>query len=178
MYCPAEYHDNYSASHSLDTLQQAWISIWEKTKQHQLPYKISFTGGELTTNKHFLPFVEWLKKNYESHIYKLMFSTTGSANYRYYLKMFEYMDNITFSVHSEHIHEQKFFDMIVQLKQNIKDKKFIQVCIMNEHWNQARIPIYTKLLEQHNVSYTINEIQYNYQTRSIPIMKGKLDLNV
>ena len=178
MYCSPEWHDDHSKPHSLETLQTAWLKIHQSTCYHGLPYKIAFTGGELTSNKHFLPFVTWLRQNYGKELFKLMFTTNGSATYKYYLKMFESMDNITFSLHSEHVDEQKFFDMVIRLKQNIDPMRFILVAIMNEYWNQERIPMYKELLDRHQISYTVNEIDYSYQTRSIPIMKGKLNLNV
>jgi len=178
MYCSPKWHDNHSKYHSLDTLQQAWIRLFDATCYHNLPYKIAFSGGELTSNKNFLPFVMWLRTHYDRYLFNLHLSTNGSANYKYYLKMFESIDNIAFSLHSEHVHEQKFFDMIIRLKQNIDSSRFIQVAIMDEHWNQDRIPRYKDLLDQNGISYTVNQINYSYQTRTIPIMKGKLDLDI
>jgi MoaA/NifB/PqqE/SkfB family radical SAM enzyme len=178
MYCSPEWHDNHSGQHSLETLQQAWIRLFDATKHHDLPYKISFGGGELTSNKDFLPFVMWLRENYNDKLFKLLFTTNGSATYKYYSRMFKYMDNISFSLHSEHVHEKKFFDMIIKLKKTIDPSRFIEVIIMDEYWNQDRIPLYTQLLDRHLISYTVNQIDYSHQTRTIPIMKGKQDLNV
>lgn len=178
MYCSPEWHDNSSKHHSLETLQEAWRQIYLKTQYLKLPYKISFTGGELTTNRHFLPFVLWLRENYGDKLFKLLLTTNGSATFKYYNKMFDAIDNISFSVHSEHINEQKFFDMIVKLKQKISASKFIHVDIMNEAWNQDRIPLYTKLLDNHGISHSINEIDYKFQNRVYPIFQGKLNLEV
>lgn len=178
MYCSPNWHDGYSKPHNLEKLQNAWTSIYNKTQHTNLPYKISFTGGELTTNKHFLPFVAWLRQNYNDKIFKLLLTTNGSATYKYYLKLFDAIDNITFSVHSEHINEQKFFNNIIKLRNNIDPAKFIQVAIMKEHWNLDRIPLYTQLLDKHKVSYNINEVDYSFRTRDIPILKGKLNLEV
>lgn len=178
MYCSPASHDNHSRHHDLDTMKRAWISIFDKTSKQNLKYKIAFTGGELTTNKHFLPFVSWLRTEYDPYIYKLLVSTNGSATYKYYLKMFDYMDNISFSMHSEHIDERKFFDMITRLKQNIPAGRFMQVVVMDEFWNQDRIPAYVKILEEHSVPYTVNKIDYEQQTRTIPIFKGKLNLEI
>ena len=178
MYCSPDWHDDHSRPHTLETLQLGWKQIFDATSHHQLPYKISFTGGELTSSKHFLPFVTWLRQHYNGHLFKLMFSTNGSATYRYYLELFDSIDNITFSLHSEHVHEKRFFDMILRLQQNIDQSRFIQVAIMNEFWNQDRIPLYIKLLQQAGVSYTVNEIDYTYQTRTFPIMKGRQTLYV
>lgn len=157
MYCSPNWHNSHSKHHDLDKLQDAWIRIYNKTQHNKLPYKIAFTGGELTTSKHFLPFVTWLRKNYNDIIFKLLLTTNGSATYKHYLKLFDAIDNITFSVHSEHINEQKFFDTVIQLKNSIDQSKFIQVAIMKESWNLHRIPLYAKLLDEHNVSYTVNE---------------------
>jgi molybdenum cofactor biosynthesis enzyme MoaA len=178
MYCSPEWHDNTSKHHSLEKLKEAWLRIYSKTQYLNLPYKISFTGGELTTNRHFLPFVTWLREQYGNKLFKLLLTTNGSATFKYYSKMFDAIDNISFSVHSEHINEQKFFDMIIKLKQQISKSKFIQVDIMNESWNKDRIPLYTDLLTKHNISYTINEIDYKFQNRVYPIFQGKLNLEV
>jgi molybdenum cofactor biosynthesis enzyme MoaA len=178
MYCSPEWHDNSSKHHSLETLQEAWRQIYLKTQYLKLPYKVSFTGGELTTNRHFLPFVLWLRENYGDKLFKLLLTTNGSATFKYYNKMFDAIDNISFSVHSEHINEQKFFDMIVKLKQQISASKFIHVDIMNEAWNRDRIPLYIEFLANHGISYSMNEIDYKFQNRVYPIFQGKLNLEV
>lgn len=178
MYCSPRWHDNHSRPHSLETMQQAWQNIFAKTQHLDIPYKIAFTGGELTANKNFLPFLRWLKQHYHQHLFALLLTTNGSATYKYYCKMFELVDNITFSVHSEHINEQKFFDMVIKLKQTVSDSKFIHVSIMDEFWNQSRIPMYTKLLDQHCISYNVKEINYSVATREQPIFLGKLNLAV
>lgn len=178
MYCSELWHDNHSRHHDLETMQRAWQSVFDKTQHFGLKYKISFTGGELTTNKHFLPFITWLRNNYDDHLFKVMVTTNGSATYKYYLKMFGLLDNISFSMHSEHIEEKRFFDMVIKLRQNIPADKFLQVVIMDEYWNQERIPVYVRLLESNDISYTINRIDYSLQTRTMPIFKGKLDLEI
>jgi MoaA/NifB/PqqE/SkfB family radical SAM enzyme len=178
MYCSPLWHDDTSSFKSLEELQTAWCNIFDKTKNLKLPYKISFTGGELTANKNFLPFVTWLRDNYSEQLFKLLVTTNGSASTRYYQKMFNSVDNITFSVHTEHINEQKFFKMIIELHKMLSNDKHLHVAIMNEHWNQGRIPLYTKLLDENNISYGVNEIDYTYQTREHPIFLGKLNLAI
>jgi MoaA/NifB/PqqE/SkfB family radical SAM enzyme len=178
MYCPTMWHDTTSTNHSLEVLQAAWTDIFNQTKSKNLKYKISFSGGEVTSNRHFLPFVAWLRENYNNYILKLLVTTNGSATLKYYTNLYQSIDNISFSVHSEHVDEQEFFDMIVALKNSIATDKFLHVNIMNEFWNQDRILLYQKLLNRHNISYNINEIDYSLQTRSIPIIKGKLNLDI
>ena len=162
----------------MEELQNVWLNVFDKTKNLNLPYKISFTGGELTANKNFLPFVTWLKNNYSKYLFKVLVTTNGSASTGYYQKMFKAVDNISFSLHSEHIDEQKFFNKLIQLRKKLLPNNFIHVDIMNEFWNQARIPYYIQLLESNNISCSVNEIDYNYQTRAIPIMRGNLNLEI
>jgi len=178
MYCSPKWHDNSSRVKSMEELQNVWLNVFDKTKNLNLPYKISFTGGELTANKNFLPFVTWLKNNYSKYLFKVLVTTNGSASTGYYQKMFKAVDNISFSLHSEHIDEQKFFNKLIQLRKKLLPNNFIHVDIMNEFWNQARIPYYIQLLESNNISCSVNEIDYNYQTRAIPIMRGNLNLEI
>jgi molybdenum cofactor biosynthesis enzyme MoaA len=178
MYCPTEWHDTTSRQHTLNELQRYWEDIYSKSQHKKLKYKISFTGGELTSNRDFLPFVEWLRTKYQDNIFQILATTNGSATTKYYSRMFEYVDNISFSLHSEHVDEQKFFNMIQDLKESISPKKFIHINIMNEFWNQDRIIFYKKLLDNLQVSYSINELDYNLKTRETPAIKGKLNLEI
>ena len=64
MYCSPKWHDNSSRVKSMEELQNVWLNVFDKTKNLNLPFNISFTGGELTAIKNFLPFVTWLRDNY------------------------------------------------------------------------------------------------------------------
>lgn len=178
MYCPTKWHNTDGPSHDLNTLKLAWNSILNKTQQLGLPYKISFSGGEVTTNKNFLPFIKWLKTSYSNNIFSILLTTNGSASTGYYSKLFQYVDNISFSLHSEHVDEKKFFDTVRHLRVTIADDKFLHVNIMDELWNQERIPMYIKILKEHGISHSVNEIDYKLQTRNIPIFKGDLNLDI
>jgi MoaA/NifB/PqqE/SkfB family radical SAM enzyme len=178
MYCSTDWHDSSSKFDSLDDMKSYWLTIYEKTKNKNLKYKISFTGGELTGNKYFLPFVQWLRENYRLNINSIILSTNGSATLSYYKKLFKVIDNISFSFHSEHANEQKFFDMVVNLKLSLDSNNFLHVNIMNEYWNENRIPLYKNILDKYDISYSINTINYDLGHRKIPIIKGKLNLNV
>jgi MoaA/NifB/PqqE/SkfB family radical SAM enzyme len=176
MYCPSDLHDNTSSSLSLDKLKQYWNSIYSKSNHTNLKYKISFTGGEVTINKNFKDFVQWLRTEYGDSIFQILLTTNGSASTLYYQQLYDYVDNISFSFHSEHANESEFFDTIVKLKQTIPTNKFIHVNIMNEHWNQDRIPLYLEILKKHNVSHSVNEIDYSKSTRTNVIFKGRQNL--
>jgi molybdenum cofactor biosynthesis enzyme MoaA len=178
MYCPTRWHDDHSQHHSLETLQEAWQRVLTGTQHQNLPYKISFTGGELTTSRSFLPFVTWLRENHGDHIFALLVTTNGSASQAYYQRMFDSVDNITFSVHSEHINETKFFDMILGLHRTLPQGRHLHVNIMDEPWNRDRIPSYQRLLCEAGVSHSIQAIDMTLATRDQPRMQGRLDLAV
>jgi predicted esterase len=112
MYCPTSLHDNTSRYPNLALLQQRWQSIYSKTSDKNLPYKISFTGGEVSSNKSFLPLLEWLRNNYGNNIFKILVTSNGSASLRYYTKLFDQVDNLSLSFHSEHADENKFSDIV------------------------------------------------------------------
>jgi hypothetical protein len=187
MYCPSNLHDDYSNHLDLDVMQHRWTSIYEKTKHRHLPYKISFSGGEVATNKHFLPLVEWLVQNYKNQIKQMLVTTNGSASIAYYTRLFQNVSNIAFSLHSEHVDEQHFFNNVISLHKSISTdnlhnrttvKRHLHVNIMNEYWNQDRIQLYVSLLSKYNISHSVNQIDYKFQTRTIPIMKGNLNLEI
>ena len=178
MYCDPEWHDITSRPNDLVTMQQVWQNIYQKTHYHNLPYKISFTGGEVTSNKNFLPLVKWLRESYKD-IKQIIITTNGSASLNYYLKLANDVEGISFSVHSEHIDEQEFFEKSRMLNQKmIRPRKSFHVNIMNEYWNRDRIELYRKWLDNHEISYSVNEINYQHKTREYPIMKGKSNLAV
>lgn len=178
MYCPSSLHDDHSKHVSLEVLKQRWQSIVDKTSNKNLPYKISFTGGEVTINKSFLPLLQWMRDSYQTQISKILVTSNGSASTRYYTEMFALIDNLSLSFHSEHADEKKFFNTVLALHQNLPDTKHLHVNIMDEHWNQDRIPMYQKFLTEHGISNAVNKIDYSVQTRSVPIMKGKTNFGI
>jgi molybdenum cofactor biosynthesis enzyme MoaA len=178
MYCPTELHDTTSRPHDLETMQQVWHNIYEKTQDKDLPYKINFTGGEVTANKNFLPLVKWLRDTY-ADIAMILLTTNGSASQRYYRDLSQYVESISFSTHSEFMDEQRFFDTVTAVDDiMIRPQKSVHVNIMDEHWNQDRIELYKKWLDQRNISYTVNEINYTQATRTYILKQGVKNLAV
>lgn len=172
MYCPSELHDNTSTPHSLETMQQVWQNIYNQTNHKNLPYKISFTGGEVTANKNFLPLVKWLRNTYPE-VAMISVTTNGSASKTYYTKLANLVESISFSTHSEFIDEQKFFNTVSHINSiMIRPKKSVHVNIMNEFWNIERIELYKKYLDNHSISYSVNRVDYATQTREYPIFQG------
>lgn len=177
MYCPADVHDNTSKHADLEQLKTAWNSLYEKTKHQNLPYKLSFTGGEVTANKSFLPLIEYLRSG-KFNIGQLLITTNGSASTNYYRRLCELVDSISFSTHSEFFDESEFFTKVLAIDQVMpRPNKSVHVNIMDEWWNQDRIEMYKTWLDQHNISYSVNRIDYSQQIRNYPLKQGKQNLD-
>ena len=156
-YCPSELHDATSRHADLDTMILAWKNFYSKTQHLQLPYKISFTGGEVTANRNFLPLVKHLRDNYS--IGQIVVTTNGSASTDYYLKLADLVDAISFSVHSEFWDESRFFQTVIAVNAIMtRPAKSCHVNIMDESWNRSNFPRYQALLGAHNISHSINVI--------------------
>jgi MoaA/NifB/PqqE/SkfB family radical SAM enzyme len=178
MYCPSDLHDSTSKPHDLATMQQVWQNIHAKSQQKNLPYKITFTGGEVTANKNFLPLVEWLRDTYKD-IAMILFTTNGSASCKHYERLSRVVESISFSTHSEFMNEQEFFDKVQTIDRLMpRPEKSVHVNIMDEHWNQDRIPLYKTWLEQRGISHSINRIDYSKQIRTHVLKQGVTNLAV
>jgi MoaA/NifB/PqqE/SkfB family radical SAM enzyme len=178
MYCPTELHDMTTRPHDLETMQQVWQNIYDASKDKNLPYKISFTGGEVTANRNFLPLVQWLRETF-SDIGMILLTTNGSASKNHYLKLAKYVESISFSTHGEFMDEQEFFNKVEAVnKVMIRPSKSVHVNIMDEYWNQDRIAIYQDWLTCRNISHSINSINYASKTRDIIFTKGKQNLAI
>jgi MoaA/NifB/PqqE/SkfB family radical SAM enzyme len=177
MYCPTNLHDNTSVPHSLDTMQRAWKNIYSKSNQLNLNYKISITGGEVTANRNFLPFMQWIRNNY-CEVKEIHVTTNGSASLEYYKKLAQVVESMCFSTHSEFFDEKKFFQKVIAIdKLMVRPIKSLHVNVMNEYWNQDRIALYKELLDKNNVSYSVNEIDYNLKNRDFIKTESKLNLD-
>lgn len=172
MYCPDDLHDSTSAHPDLEKLKKAWHSIYTKTQHIGLPYKISFTGGEVTANKSFLPLVRYLREN-DFNIGQIIVTTNGSASLRYYKELAELVNSISFSTHSEYMDEQHFFTTVRELdKIMIRPEKSIHVNVMDEFWNTERNKMYCDWLSQHNISHSLNTVDYSTLSRAEPELRG------
>jgi len=176
MYCPSELHDSISKFLDLDTLKSVWEKIYLASSYLNIDYKISFTGGEVTTNKNFLPLLQWLRDNYPC-IARIDVTTNGSASANYYKKLAAVVESISFSTHSEFFDEAAFFTKVAEIeKLMVRPKKSLHVNVMDEYWNRDRIELYKKWLESQGISYSINDINYSQQVRNVVFHKGKQNI--
>lgn len=172
MYCPTEWHDSTSQHPNLDQMIKVWDNMVSKTSHQGLGYKLSFTGGEVTANKSFIPLLKHIRSD-NIKIDHIGITTNGSASKNYYLELVNLLDSISFSTHSEFFNEQDFFSKVASVNQIMhRPQKSVHVNIMDEYWNKDRSQLYIKWLEQNNVSYSVNSINYNNKIRDLPVMQG------
>lgn len=110
-YCPAHRHDNFSPHSSLESLMNnvnfllEYIDIY-MDKRNVKEASITFTGGEPTVNPHFIPFVEYLKGQYNEkykHKWACNFSLTsnGAMSEKIADAIIKHLGYITISYHAE-----------------------------------------------------------------------------
>jgi hypothetical protein len=171
------WHSYKAKDKSLEELQQAWLRIIEVNRTNLKKYELSFLGGENTLNKNFLPFLKWLHQNFKDSITNIGFVTNGTAAIKYYKEAINYCNWITFSIHSEFINEDKFFKTVTEVNElSKKTNCSIKVNIMNEPWNQDRIPIYKNYLDAMNIANYVHPIHDFKEGKSAkPIRNQKID---
>jgi organic radical activating enzyme len=177
-YCDQDWHSNLSAIKTLKELQDTWIRIHDLAAPTALPIQLAILGGEPTANKNLIPFIEWLFANYGDKLKNVGISTNGSAPLKIYKKLIQYLDWISFSIHSEFFNEQDFFKKVIAIRKSIAlhDIKRINVSIMDEHWNRLRFPVYQEILARNNIDFKIVPINWNHAIRNIPIINKKNQL--
>ena len=171
MYCPSQWHNKTSQHKTLAEFKSHWQEILDKTGHLGRQYKISFTGGEPTSNKSFLPFLVWLDANHRNLIAGMGFTTNGSAATHYYLEAITIpsISYISFSTHSEYFNETKFIETVTLVhSRSCELSKSIHVNIMGEYWNTLRNNQYAEYFKSQNINYSINEIDYSAKIRELP----------
>ena len=122
-YCPAHRHDNFSAHATLDELKANTDFLFEyiDTYMEYRDFKhtsISFTGGEPTVNPNFIPFLQYLKEEYEekyAHKWSAGFAltTNGAMSEKMARAVMQNTGHATVSYHAES--DQK-------LKKQVRDR--------------------------------------------------------
>lgn len=175
MYCPDDRHDNTTAFPELEQMKSHWQQIFDKTKHLGLPYKISWSGGEPTLWKNFSPLINWIRSEYGSYIKQMGTISNGSASTKYYLKLFSYLDYLTFSTHTEYMDEGKFFATAQECQRYAVDNnKSFMINIMEEYWDPDTSKRLIDLCKSNHINFHVSRIRYNLPgTRTYPILKVK-----
>lgn len=178
MYCGWQ-HSPQGKVLNLEELKQYWKTIFENTKHKNLKYKIGFTGGEVTLNRDFIPFIEWLYENYSEHLHYAGLTTNGNVSVKHYLRLLDKINFITFSTHTESINIPNFFEKAKILNEYaLKNNKIFMINIMEEYWAWDQIKEILDLCHANNIFYSINPIDYYREgNRTFPIFRqGTVDI--
>lgn len=183
MYCPKNRHDHHSDMPTLETLKSYWLQVIKKTKHLEKKYQLFLTGGELTVNNDFLPFIEWLIQNYRDQLYPLSVLSNGSASKNYYLNLFQSVDHLVFSTHTEEMNLSKFVDTAIACNAYSKTipGKFFMLNIMEEYWAEKEVKYLIDICHENNIKYSISKIIYGQDgSKSAPIINNisRTDLSV
>jgi molybdenum cofactor biosynthesis enzyme MoaA len=163
------FHNLDGRDKTLDEFKSNWQEILTNTQHRNLKYQISFTGGEVSINTDFLPFVHWLNDNFKDSIHAVGITTNGSAQTEYYSQLLDLdiVSYISFSTHSEFFNERKFFETVVDRDARAKRlNKTVHVNVMNEHWNTQRNQAYMDFLSKQGINCSLNEIDYSQLIRT------------
>ena len=161
-YCPPRLHDKVSQHKSLEELQRIWSNLYKKTVHRGKSYRVDFTGGEVTLNPNFLPFIRWMRVNY-SDISEISFSTNGTASIDYYREAIHYVNDITFSSHFEFAKFDKLWKNILKTHiASVKLRKLVYVCIMEENNYAEEMKNLEELCIKHRVPYSVIKVDEDY----------------
>ena len=122
-YCPSHRHDNFSKHATIEQLKSNTDFLFEyiDTYMQYRTYrraKISFTGGEPTVNPNFIPFIQYLKNEYNEKYADrwngdFALTSNGAMGEKMAQKVMENLGHITVSYHSE---------SDAKLKQQVRDR--------------------------------------------------------
>jgi MoaA/NifB/PqqE/SkfB family radical SAM enzyme len=176
MYCGDIRHEyNQGQMLSLEEMQSYWTQVYNKTKHLGKRYKLVISGGEPTINKNLLPMLEWLRSNYTNQIMQIGLCTNGSASQSHYLKLFQYLDWISFSIHTEYLDEQLFFSKAnaCNFYANTHNKSFM-IKIVPEPWAKNSINKFVETCKVNKINFDLIErLDLTRQTRDYPIFTIK-----
>jgi MoaA/NifB/PqqE/SkfB family radical SAM enzyme len=96
-YCSPNSHNNYEAQKNLAQFTAAYNVLKEDWIKGE-SVKFSFTGGEPTIYKDYLPFIKMI--NLDGNF--ITTTTNGSLTYEYYAELVKY-SSVTFSIHLEYV---------------------------------------------------------------------------
>ena len=110
-YCPAHRHDNFSAHATLESLKNNVDFLYEYIDLYMTHRKfkevnIGFTGGEPTVNPNFIPFAQYIKKQYEEKYSQkwncgFALTTNGAMSKKMAQAVMENFGHATVSYHAE-----------------------------------------------------------------------------
>lgn len=177
-YCGEDRHFKASKTtqyKSLETLKKYWLRLDKQLSSQNKTVDIFFSGGEVTLNKNFIPFLEWVTTNF-SYIGNLGLTSNGSSSKSYFTELIKYITHLTFSTHTEFFNEKKFFELVTHIHKI--NNKVLYIQLMNETFKpNNRLDIYSNYLTRINVPHTIMNINYPSEPLKIHINKNNKKFN-
>jgi organic radical activating enzyme len=152
-YCPVTRHDNFSPHATLDELKANTDFLYEyiDTYMQHRQFKrtsIGFTGGEPTVNPNFIPFMQYLKSEYETRYQSrwsanFALTSNGAMGQKMAQKVMENFAHITVSYHAESNEKLKkqVRDRILQFHKDgpaTKTTMSINVMFHAEHFDECK----------------------------------------
>ena len=172
-YCGEDRHfkaNKATQYKSLETLKEHWLRLDKQLSTKNKTVDIFFSGGEVTLNKNFIPFLKWLKSDF-NYIGDLGLTSNGSASKSYFKELIKYISHLTFSTHTEFFNENKFFDLVTYIH-NLNDR-VLYIQLMNETFNSSsRTDLYSKYLNKIKVPHTVMNINYPNEPLKVHINKN------
>jgi len=112
-YCVDYLHDNISPHVPLENMKKFVDYVYERNQDNVF---WSLTGGEPTLNPDFLELCKYIKSRGARNV---SITTNGSRSLKYFLELYEYLDNITLSLHFEFMGHQadKYIDKIIKMEE-------------------------------------------------------------
>jgi molybdenum cofactor biosynthesis enzyme MoaA len=160
-YCGDDRHftmDKKTEFKSLVTLKNHWMTLYDQLNTSTKKTDIHFSGGEVTLNKDFIPFLKWLRRNFDC-IDVIGLASNGSAGITYYSELIKYLTHLTFSTHTEYFNEDKFFNTVTHIHKLNNNILYIQ--LMNEEFNpNNRVNVYREYLTKIGVPFTVMDINF------------------
>jgi organic radical activating enzyme len=160
-YC-VDHHEKMTKDTRFKTLEELkhyWGLIHSNISMNGRKIDISFSGGEVTLNKDFIPFLEWLNDTFDD-IDSIIVTSNGSASKKYYMELVSHITNLTLSTHVEYFNEKKFFNTIAHLFSNLKDTVFFIQLMNEDYYPNNRIHLYKKYFEKNNIPYSLMDIDF------------------
>jgi MoaA/NifB/PqqE/SkfB family radical SAM enzyme len=120
-YCVDYLHDSHSPHVPLKNMKQFVDFVYERNKSQVF---WSLTGGEPTLNPDFIELCKYIKSLGALNV---SITTNGTRSTKYFIDLYEYLDNITLSLHFESMSSQA--DKYI--------KKIIEIENWRKEWNLA-----------------------------------------
>lgn len=168
-YCADYLHDNFSKHVSYKRMKLVVDKLYNRYGTNIL---FSLTGGEPTINPDFIKLCKYMKKDLQ--IYDCSLTTNGARNKDYFLKLYEFLDNITISFHFEWMHDKvdEFVEKVLALEDYRRQWNKQKGLDWRSHFKKktlvVRFMVYPGMLEKIDYmnkifeDYGLEKIEYRY----------------